>query len=107
VAALTGSRLLTQAYKKFPDMTSASIPTVTTLRSSLSMDVFFVYNKFVFLIACFVNSSPEVTLQIALDIILSSTYSLPSGVSSLQISDKNLLQISDLTMHATCPLPIS
>jgi hypothetical protein len=38
---------------------------VTTLRSSVRMYVFFVYNNF-FLIACFINSSPEVTFQIAL-----------------------------------------
>jgi hypothetical protein len=39
-----------QAYKNlFPHMTSASIPTVTTLRSSLSMDIFLVNNKFLFL----------------------------------------------------------
>jgi hypothetical protein len=40
----------------FPEMTGASIPMVTMLRSSLSMYVFFVYNIF-FLIACFGNSS--------------------------------------------------
>jgi hypothetical protein len=45
------------------DMTSASIPVATTLRSSLSMHVFFVI---FFLIACFVNSSSEVTFRIAL-----------------------------------------
>jgi hypothetical protein len=58
---------LTQAYKNLlPDMTSASIPTVTMLRSSLSTYVFFfVYNTF-FLIASFVHSSPEVTFRIAL-----------------------------------------
>jgi hypothetical protein len=38
---------------------------VTMLRSSLSMYIFFVYNTF-FLIACFVNISPEVTFQIVL-----------------------------------------
>jgi hypothetical protein len=38
---------LTQAYKNlFPDMISASIPVETTLRSSLSMYIFFVYNNF-------------------------------------------------------------
>jgi hypothetical protein len=59
---------LTQAYKNlFPDTTSASVPAVTVLRSSLSMYVFFfVHNKFCFLIACFVNSSPEDTFRIAL-----------------------------------------
>jgi hypothetical protein len=37
---------LTQAYKNlFPDKTTASVPAVTALRSSLSMYVFFVYNK--------------------------------------------------------------
>jgi hypothetical protein len=38
---------LTQAYKiPFPDTTSASIPVVTTLRSSLSMYVFFIIKLF-------------------------------------------------------------
>jgi hypothetical protein len=38
---------LTQAYKNlFPKMTHASILAVITLRSSLSMYVFFVYNNF-------------------------------------------------------------
>jgi hypothetical protein len=38
---------LTQKYKNlFPDTTSVSIPAMTTLRSSLSMYVFFVYNIF-------------------------------------------------------------
>jgi hypothetical protein len=45
-------------------MTSASIPVVTTLRSSLSMYVFYVWNKTVLLFACFVNSSLEVTFRI-------------------------------------------
>jgi hypothetical protein len=55
---------LTQAYKNlFPDMTSASIPAVTVLRSSLCMYVFFVY-KF-FQIDGFVTSSWEVTMRIA------------------------------------------
>jgi hypothetical protein len=45
-------------------MTSSSIPTVTTSRSSLSMYVFFVYKNF-FLIACFINSTPEVTFRTA------------------------------------------
>jgi hypothetical protein len=37
---------LTQAYKNFfPDMTSASVPSVTTLRSSLRIYKFFVYDK--------------------------------------------------------------
>jgi hypothetical protein len=39
----------------FPDTINASITAVTTLRSSLSMYVFFVYNDF-FLIACFFSS---------------------------------------------------
>jgi hypothetical protein len=47
-------------------MTSASIPTVTTLRSSLSMYVFFFVYNIISLMACFVNSSLEVTFQIAL-----------------------------------------
>jgi hypothetical protein len=53
---------LQQVYENlFPDTISASVPTVTKLRSSLSMFVFFV-----FFIACFVNSSPDVTFRIAL-----------------------------------------
>jgi hypothetical protein len=49
-----------QTYKNlFPDTTSASIPAVTTLRSSLIMYVLFVYNTFFPLNACFVNSSLE------------------------------------------------
>jgi hypothetical protein len=44
----------------FSDITSASIPAVTTLRCSLSMYVVFVYNIF-FLISYFLNSSPKVT----------------------------------------------
>jgi hypothetical protein len=57
---------LTQAYKTlFPDMTGASMLAVTKLRSSLSMYVFFVHNHF-FLLACLVNSKPEVTFWIAL-----------------------------------------
>jgi hypothetical protein len=41
---------------------SCLIPAVTTLRSSLSIYIFFLYNTgFFFLVACFVNSSPEVT----------------------------------------------
>jgi hypothetical protein len=56
---------LTGAYNNlFPD-TTVSIPAATTMRSSLSMYVFFVNNIF-FLTACFVNSSPEVTFRIAL-----------------------------------------
>jgi hypothetical protein len=48
----------------FPD-TTASVPAVTTLRSNLSIYVFSVYNKNI-LIACFVNSSPEVIFPTAL-----------------------------------------
>jgi hypothetical protein len=58
--------LNSQAYKNlFPD-TSASIPAVTTLRSSLSMYVFFVYNNFFSLVACFRKRFPEAAFQIAL-----------------------------------------
>jgi hypothetical protein len=57
---------LTQAYKNlFPDTTSASIQAVTTLKSSLNMYLFFVYNNF-FSHCLFFNSSPEVTFRIAL-----------------------------------------
>jgi hypothetical protein len=45
--------------------TGTSVPAVTMLRSSVSMYVFFVHNKF-FLIACFGDSSLEVTFRIAL-----------------------------------------
>jgi hypothetical protein len=56
---------LIQAYKNsFPD-TSVSIPAVTAVKSSLSMYILFVYNIF-FLIACFVNTSLEVTFRITL-----------------------------------------
>jgi hypothetical protein len=52
---------LTQAYKNlFLNTTSTSIPAVTTLRSSLSM---YVCSKIFFIIACFVNSSPEVASE--------------------------------------------
>jgi hypothetical protein len=48
---------LTQAYKNvFPDTTSASIQAVTTLRSSLSMYLFFVYSNIFFLIARFLTA---------------------------------------------------
>jgi hypothetical protein len=47
----------------FPDTTSASIPAVTMLRSSLNMYTYFVYNTF-FLIACLINSISEVTFRI-------------------------------------------
>jgi hypothetical protein len=57
---------LTQAYNNFfPDKTSVSIPAVTTLRSSCSIYVFSVIIKLLFLIACFDNSSPEITFRIA------------------------------------------
>jgi hypothetical protein len=57
---------LTQAYiHLFPHMTSASIPVVTTLRSSLSIYIFSVCNTIFVLIACF-NNSPEVILQTVL-----------------------------------------
>jgi hypothetical protein len=59
------ANFLTQAYKiLFPDMTSALIPAATTLGSSLSMYLFFVYNIF-FFSASFINSSPVVTFRIA------------------------------------------
>jgi hypothetical protein len=45
---LGSQAVVTQTYKTlFPD-TSASIPAMTMLRSSLSMYIFFVYNKFSF-----------------------------------------------------------
>jgi hypothetical protein len=54
--------LFTQAHKNlFPNMTSASIPAVTSLRS---MYIFFVY--IIFFITCLVNSSLEVTFRVAL-----------------------------------------
>jgi hypothetical protein len=64
VAELT----LKQPYRNpFPDMTVASIPAVTMLRSSLNMCIFFVHNQIVYLlVACFVTSLAEVTFQIAL-----------------------------------------
>jgi hypothetical protein len=55
----TGIQKLITQYK-------CLIPVVTALRSSLNMYAFFVYNPF-FLIACFVNSSLEVTFRIALE----------------------------------------
>jgi hypothetical protein len=52
---------LTQAYKNlFPNMTSASIPMVTILRSSLCRYFLYIIT-FLFLIASFGNSSLEVT----------------------------------------------
>jgi hypothetical protein len=47
-------------------MTSASNEAVTTLRSSLSMYLFLVYNKIFVLIVYFFNSSLEVNFHIAL-----------------------------------------
>jgi hypothetical protein len=52
----------TGIQKLIPHMTCARNPAVTTLGSILSMYVFLVYNNF-FLIACFVNSSPEYFLN--------------------------------------------
>jgi hypothetical protein len=46
---LSSQTSLVQAYKNlFPDMTSASVLVVTTLRSSLSVYVFFVHNNNIF-----------------------------------------------------------
>jgi hypothetical protein len=56
---------LTHAYRNLFPYTSDSIPVVTMFRSSLSMYVF-LYIIIFFLIACFVNSSAEVTFRIAL-----------------------------------------
>jgi hypothetical protein len=57
---------VTQAYTNvFPDTTRVSILAVTTLRSSLSMYVFFVCNHF-FSLLLFVSSSPEFTFRISL-----------------------------------------
>jgi hypothetical protein len=55
----------TGVQKLVLDITSATVPSVTSLRSSLSMYIFFVYNKFS-CSHCFVNSSAEVTFRIAL-----------------------------------------
>jgi hypothetical protein len=60
---------LTQVYNNLLSDTSALIPTVTTLRSSLSMYVFFVYNSFSFLVDCLVNNSSKVTFPISLELI--------------------------------------
>jgi hypothetical protein len=46
VAELTEQTCLTQAYKNLFLDTSASVPVVTTLRSSFNMYVFFVHNTF-------------------------------------------------------------
>jgi hypothetical protein len=48
-----------------PYTTNASVPAVTRLRSGLSMYILFVY-IILFLVASFVNRSPEVTFRIAL-----------------------------------------
>jgi hypothetical protein len=56
----------TGIQKLIPNMTITSILAVIMLRSSLSTYIFFLYNKFSFLIACFVYSSLEVTFRIAL-----------------------------------------
>jgi hypothetical protein len=45
----------------FPDMASASVLAVTTLRSSFKSVCIFLYIIIFFLIVCFVNTSPEVT----------------------------------------------
>jgi hypothetical protein len=63
---------LIQAYKNlFPDR-SASIPAKTMSRNSLSMYVFFVYNKFSHCL--FVNSSLEVTFRIALALLIHAVF---------------------------------
>jgi hypothetical protein len=46
----------------FPNATRASVPGVTTFRSSLSLYVYFLFNTF-FLIAYFVNNSSEITFE--------------------------------------------
>jgi hypothetical protein len=56
----------------FSDQKSASIQAVTTLKSSLSVYVFLYVIKFVFVIACFVNTSPDISLRIALVYLISS-----------------------------------
>jgi transposase len=55
--------LSSQAHKNFIPDTSASVPSVIMLRSSLNNYVFYVWNTF-FLVACFVNSSQEFTFRI-------------------------------------------
>jgi hypothetical protein len=42
--------------KKRIPYTSASIQAVTTMRSSLSIYLFFLYNKIAFLVACFLTA---------------------------------------------------
>jgi hypothetical protein len=56
---------LTQAWKNLYPDDKCSFLAMTILRSSLHTYVYFVYNIF-FLNACFINSSVEVTFQIAL-----------------------------------------
>jgi hypothetical protein len=68
VAELTGGMQtsLMRAYKNlFPDTTSVSILVVTTLRSSLSMYVFLVYDNF-FSLLVLLTARREVTFRIAL-----------------------------------------
>jgi hypothetical protein len=58
-------KFLTQAYRNLlPDTKSASVPAVTTLRSTLSMYIILYIITF-FLISCLFNSSPEVIFRIA------------------------------------------
>jgi hypothetical protein len=55
----------TQGYKNvFPNMTGSSILAITTLWSSSSMYILYIY--IFFLIACFINSSLEVIFHISL-----------------------------------------
>jgi hypothetical protein len=58
------------------DVTNASVPVVTTMRSSLCTYVIFLYHFFLF--ACFVNSSLEVTLRLALLYICGCSYIMTS-----------------------------
>jgi hypothetical protein len=58
---------LTQAYiNLFTDTTGASILVGSTLRYSLSIYIFFVYNTLFSRDACFFNSTPDVTYWIAI-----------------------------------------
>jgi transposase len=52
----------TDIQNLFSDEKSASIQAITTLKSSLSVYVFLYIIKFVVLVTCFVNSSPDITL---------------------------------------------
>jgi hypothetical protein len=56
-------------------MISGSIPAVSMLRHSFSMYALFVHSTIFSLSACFVNSLPEVTFQIALIFNLDETKS--------------------------------